>query len=453
MNIADYIKNKLPYWPNWINLLLMRFNFLGSRVYGKASENFKKNIPNIQPGQKLLEMVDFAIKNVPYYRNRYADIEIHNVDEFKEKIAFIDKNEVMAHWDDFLVDSIDWQKCVVGTTGGTSGKPLKLVQPKNRYVVESAFVSLIRGKSGWCYTPRALIRNHKLPVGRDFMLNPFTKDFMFDAFRMDERYAAKVYSIMKRYHIYYIHAYPSGAYQFLKLCHKQHLDLSFVKCCMLSSEALTDEQAHFIWNELHIPISITFGHSEKLILAGNDCKSLDYLVEPGYGFFELVNADGKAIDQIGEIGEMVGTTFYNRYMPLMRYRTGDYAVYGGVRKDSDGVEKIVLRKIYGRWDSSVIYKQDDTVTSMTALNLHGDFYTHIDGMQYVQEERGKLLVLIIKNELYTVKDEDFIMEHLGYAMGGKEYISIRYVSKLIYQPNGKFLPFISLIAKTKSNKD
>ena len=251
MNIADYIKNKLPYWPNWINLLLMRFNFLGSRVYGKASENFKKNIPNIQPGQKLLEMVDFAIKNVPYYRNRYADIEIHNVDEFKEKIAFIDKNEVMAHWDDFLVDSIDWQKCVVGTTGGTSGKPLKLVQPKNRYVVESAFVSLIRGKSGWCYTPRALIRNHKLPAGRDFMLNPFTKDFMFDAFRMDERYAAKVYSIMKRYHIYYIHAYPSGAYQFLKLCHKQHLDLSFVKCCMLSSEALTDgitySNKHNLW--------------------------------------------------------------------------------------------------------------------------------------------------------------------------------------------------------------
>ena len=186
MNVADYVKHKLPYWPNWINLLLMRFNFFGGRVYGKSSQFFKKNIPNIQPEQKLLEMVNFAIKNVPYYRNRYTGMKIHSVEEFKAKIAFIDKDEVMAHWDEFLVDNIDWEKCVTGTTGGTSGKPLKLVQPKNRYIVEAAFVSTIRGKSGWHHTPRALIRNHKLPTNRDFILNPLTKDFMFDAFRMDE---------------------------------------------------------------------------------------------------------------------------------------------------------------------------------------------------------------------------------------------------------------------------
>ena len=57
MNIADYIKYKLPYWPNWINLLLLRLNFLGGRVYGKSSQAFKKNIPHIQPEQKVLEML------------------------------------------------------------------------------------------------------------------------------------------------------------------------------------------------------------------------------------------------------------------------------------------------------------------------------------------------------------------------------------------------------------
>lgn len=445
MNIADYVKSKLPYWPNWINLLLMRFNFLGDGVYGKSSQTFKKNIPHILPEQKLLEMVNFAIKNVPYYRNRYAGMVIRSVAEFQEKIAFIDKDEVMAHWDEFLVDNIDWGKCVTGTTGGTSGKPLKLVQPKNRYIVEAAFVSTIRGKSGWYHTPRALIRNHKLPANRDFILNPLTKDFIFDAFRMDEVYAAKVYSIMRKYRINYIHAYPSGAYQFLKLCHKQRLDLSLIKCCMLSSEALTDEQIQFIWESLHIPISITYGHSEKLILAGNDCKSLDYLVEPGYGFFELVDKNGKNIVQAGEVGEMVGTTFYNHYMPLIRYRTGDFAEFGGVRKDIDGVGKMVLHKIYGRWNSSVIYRHDGTTTSITALNLHGEFYMHIDGLQYLQEERGKLTALIIKNEHYTETDESFILKHLGYAMGGIEYVTIKYVDKLIYQSNGKFLPYISIV--------
>ena len=452
MNIADYIKKKLPYWPNSINLLLMRLNFLGGKVYGKASEEFKRSIPYINPEQKLIEIVNFAIKNVPYYRNRYAGIEIHNIKEFQDKIDVISKDDVMACWDEFLVDNIDWSKCVTGTTGGTSGKPLKLVQPKNRYITETAFITTIRGRSGWSHTPRALIRNHKLSVNRDFILNPITKDFIFDAFRMDEAYAATIHRIMCKYHINYIHAYPSGAYQFLKLCYNQNLDLSFIKCCMLSSESLTDEQICFITKELQIPVSITYGHSEKLILAANDCKSLDYLVEPGYGFFELIDGNKNHIKNVGEIGEMVGTTFYNRYMPLIRYRTGDYAEYGGKRKDVDGIEKVVLRKIYGRWNASSIYKYDGTTTSITALNLHGDFYTHINGIQYIQKEFGKLTVLIIKNELYTDEDEDFIIKHISYAMGSDDCVTIQYVDKLIYQPNGKFLPFIQKLSlsETKS---
>lgn len=37
------------------------------------------------------------------------------------------------------------------------------------------------------------------------------------------------------------------------------------------------------------------------------------------------------------------------------------------------------------------------------------------------------------------------MEHVVCAMGGLEYVSIEYVDKLIFQPNGKFLPLISLV--------
>ena len=32
-------------------------------------------------------------------------------------------------------------------------------------------------------------------------------------------------------------------------------------------------------------------------------------------------------------------------------------------------------------------------------------YEHINGMQYIQEEKGKLIVLIIKNEKYCENDE------------------------------------------------
>ena len=66
------------------------------------------------PDEKLIEIVNYAIENVPYYRKKYGNLRITSKKEFEEKIAFIDKDEVMAHWDDFLVDNIDWSRCVTG---------------------------------------------------------------------------------------------------------------------------------------------------------------------------------------------------------------------------------------------------------------------------------------------------------------------------------------------------
>ncbi|MBR4267780.1 MAG: phenylacetate--CoA ligase family protein [Bacteroidales bacterium] len=446
MSISDYIKKELPKWPNWINLILLRLNVFGDWVYGRSYQTIRSNIKEVSPEKKLIEITNYAIKNVPYYRNKYNELRIHSKEEFEQKIGFIDKEEVMSHWEEFLVDNIDWHKVVKGTTGGTSGKPLQLVTPKNRYIRESVFINHHRSATGWkpgvC---RAVIRNDRLPEGRDYLVNPIQKFFIFDSFRMDSTYAQKVYNIIKRNKIQYIHAYPSGVYQFFKLCEEQSLNLGFIKAVMLSSEALTDEQVWYFTKHLGIKISCSYGHSEKLILAMNNCKDMILHVDPYYGYCEIIDEKGNPIRDKQKIGEMVGTTFSNKYQVLIRYKTGDYAEIEQCVKNNEGVEMLSLNKIEGRWKINRVYKRNGTYTTLTAMNLHGEFYNHINGMQYLQEEKGKLIVLIIKNNQYTSRDEDFIIEHLGNAMGGKQYVEIRYVEQLIFQPNGKFLPLISYI--------
>ena len=441
MGLADYIKTELPQWPNWINRMLLRLNVFGNKVYGKNYEKTVKEIEQLCPEEKLCEIVNFAIKNVPYYRKKYGNLQIKSIKEFEEKIAFIDKDEVMAHWEDFLVDNVDWSKCNIGTTGGTSGKPLKLVIPTNRYIREAVITDTNRECSGWKFgIPRGVIRNHQLPANRDYLVNPIMKHYIFDAFRMCDEYVIKIYKTLKRNNVQYIFAYPSAVCQFLSICKKLNLDLSFLKAVHLSSEAVTEDQAWLITKTCGLKLSYNYGHSEKLIFAANDCTDMDLIVEPKYGYFELIDKEGNLLDKAGEIGEMVGTTFFNKYMPLIRYRTGDFAELGNKKEG-----KTTLKKVYGRWDKSLIYRYDGTTTSVTALNLHGEFYEHINGMQYIQEEKGKLIVLIIKNHLYSNKDEEFIISHIGNAMLGKENVEIQYVEKLIIQPNGKFLPIISKI--------
>ncbi len=442
MNIADYIKNNLPLWPNCINHFLLRINVFGSLVYGRSYRKIKKHLNEANPEQLLIESVNHAIRNVPYYRKRYKDTVILSYDDFREKIQFIDKEEVMSHWEEFLVEGIDWNKVVTGTTGGTSGKPLKLVMPKNRYSWEMAYMHSLWEKTGWHYHITGIIRNHDLH-GKDYAINPIMKNIIFDPHRMSESYAKRIFNVLKKYHVKYVIAYPSNAYQFCKLCHKQNLNLGFINAFFCGSEEVTEEQRVF-FDGNSIKILSFFGHSEKLILGSNDTKSWIFRMESNYGYCELIDKDGKQVKNQGEVGELTGTSFYNRYFPLIRYKTGDYAT---LEKDGRYLE---LSKIIGRWDKSLIYKMDGTTTSLTVLNLHGIFYEHIDGIQYCQDEVGYIKVYIIKNDAFDENDEIFIIDYLANAMGGKEYVQIEYVEKLIFQPNGKFLPLISKVNRFRN---
>lgn len=447
MGLADYIKTELPKWPNWINSILLKINIFGPLVYGRGYKLFRKTMEMSNPDEKLIEIVNYAIENVPYYRKKYGNLRIVSKKEFEEKIAFIDKDEVMANYNDFIVDNIDWAKCVTGTTGGTSGKPLKLILPKNRYIHSLGFWHKELEWFGWKYHTRGVIRNHKLPEGRDYIISPILKEIIFDAFRIDDKYAKRIWQILKSKNIEYMHCYPSAIFQFLKLCEKQKLDVSFIKACFLASEGVTEVQRHFIENEMDIKIYSFYGHSEKLIMAGSCPECNAYHIEESYGYCELIDKEGKVINEPCVMGEMVGTTFNNKHFPLIRYRTGDYSQYAlNTECPIHKKQYRLLDGVIGRWDKSLIYRADGTTTSIAAINLHNKIYEHIDGLQYIQEEKGKLRVLIIKNEKYTVEDEQYMFEHHSNAIKSKQGITLEYVDKLIFQQNGKFLPLISKVS-------
>lgn len=439
IGIADYIKNKIPLWPNWITLPLSKLNIFKGLVYGRAYLNFEKTYISENPEKKLLRIINYAIRHVPYYRERYSGLVIKSYDSFINNIGFIDKDTVMANWEKFISDEADLSKCIIGTTGGTSGKPLKLVMPKNRYTHSMFFWHRQLKRFGWNYHLTGVIRNHHLPNNRDYMVNPIMKQVIFDAFRSDDLYFQKVWKVLKKNNIKFIHAYPSSAYAFLKSCKNQNLDTSFIRCCFLTSEAIADFQKTLISDILGIQILGSYGHSEKLCMAGTIPGSSEYEIDEEYGLTEIVNKEGVLCHESGELGEIVGTTYFNYDFPLIRYRTGDYAKIG----EPNLTGERMLAQIDGRREKSLIYKYDGSYTNASALNLHGDYYERISGIQYIQDRKGYLRVLIIKDTNYTEEDDRFIRDFMSNAMGGEDFVSIEYVDKLVFNSNGKFLPLIS----------
>ncbi|MDP4208598.1 MAG: phenylacetate--CoA ligase family protein [Bacteroidota bacterium] len=450
MNIKERILKEIFNNPNRINSFLLKLNLWPEKVYGKrylANKNGKINF-NIE--DRLLKIVNTAIKEVPYYKQRYK--EVKNLKEFTSTIGFIDKSVVSENFELFKAQSIDQSKYIFGTTGGTSGKPLKFLIPKNRYEIELSTMHNMWNRTGWQYHLRGVLRNHHIPEGDVYKINPITKEYIFDNFRLNPKYAFEIYRILKRHNIQFIHAYPSAAYQFCKLCKEQNLDLSFINSFLCGSEGVLEFQRKLICNELGLKIYSWYGHSEKLVLGGYCEYSNDIHIEPYYGYFELIDENNSPITEVGKVGEIVGTTLYNFGMPLIRYRTGDYAEYVGNKCKYCGREMTIIKNIRGRWDKNRIFKNDGTYITTTALNLHSELYAYIEGLQYIQDCPGALTILLIKSNLFKQEHEKLFADHYKKSFGSDNSVKIEYVDQLIMQPNGKFELLISRCLKESENK-
>jgi phenylacetate-CoA ligase len=132
-------------------------------------------------------------------------------------------------------------------------------------------------------------------------------------------------------------------------------------------------------------------------------------------------------------------------MPFIRYRTGDYAEYVGDYCPACNRNLPVIRNIRGRWSGDRIYNADGTFVTTTALNLHNELYQVINGMQYLQERKGALTVLIVKSPVYNYGHEASLYDHFQSKLHRETVVTIQYVDRLRRLPNGKFVQIISSI--------
>lgn len=446
--MKDKILQFVIYLPLWLNNILLKFNQSAFVIYGKKYHEYKKfihqNKYQYDNSNELVKIVNYAVENVPYYKRKYK--KINNIDEFIEQFGFIDKNIIKKDFYSFLSTDFKKSDYVLATTGGTSGNPLKMYMPENRHIVELGTMHTLWENVGFNHHTRAVIRNKRLKDGVDYLINPITKEVIFDGYRLNDQYFMIIYNTIKKLNIQYIHTFPSTAYEFSRFMYQKGLDTSFIKSFLSSSETVYPYQTELIKNKLDIKFYNWYGHSEKVVLGGY-CKFSDaYHIEPTYGFFELIDEDGKPIKETGKVGEIVGTTFHNLGMPLIRYKTDDYAEYVGNYCKYCNRHVTLIKNIEGRRNGLKIYDADGSYTTTTAtVNYHDDIYQYFAGLQHVQTEKGKLDILVIKGDGFTPEHGERLRRYYKSKFSRGMQINIKYVDQLLRKPNGKFVELISEI--------
>lgn len=426
---------------------LVPFSILAGRHYRETLQRnldidsaSQEQILDLQ-SKKLGRLLDYATQQVPYYQNfRHLVEKYPPLDALKE-FPIVDKDDVQSQPELFLSNEIDKIPHYETTTGGTSGNQLRIILENNSHSCETAFIHRLWGRVNYeTSCKKATFRGHVIEgkkTNEFWQENPIYRELMFSSFHMSADNLDNYLQKLQEYSPKYIHGYPSAvatlANQILATGKKTNLKLNAV---LLGSEAAFIEQREAIELAFGCRVFTWYGHSERLILAGECEQNSSYHQLPDYGLAEIVKPDS-TVAQPGETGELVGTTLNNRVMPLIRYRTGDYATRLESRCEC-GRNHFRFDAVQGRWNQEFLIGRSGAKIFSTALNMHGDAFTHVMRYQYYQNKVGLVKVKILPSASYSDKDTQTIYQLIKDRIGHDFDIDCEIVKEIPLTTRGKF---------------
>jgi phenylacetate-CoA ligase len=180
-----------------------------------------------------------------------------------------------------------------------------------------------------------------------------------------------------------------------------------------------------------------YGLTEKIVSAAECEYSTNYHVWPTYGFFELIDEQGKPVTTPGHRGEIVGTGFINTVTPFIRYRTGDFATYVGERCEDCGREHAIIADIRGHRIQETFVASDGARISWTALNMHDDTFQRVHQFQFYQDTPGIARLRLVPAPGFSADDQARIQRNLGVKFTGRMRIHIDLVHSIAPSCSGK----------------
>lgn len=368
--------------------------------------------------RKLVEMVRHAARNTAFWRERFAALGMTPEDfrtrEDLARLPFVDRETLRDNVEAMVPDGQDRGALKYASTGGSSGIPVGFYRHATRtYPTEMAFVTRFRTWAGLSDTSREAIcagstgqEDGKRTVwSRDLRRNTLaisSDDLTRDNFRW-------MLPLLREYKPEIFRGYPSAVSAFASLLLEAGERLP-VRAVITSSETLYDAQRSRIHEAFAAPVLDLYGHSERVICAAQCPAGEGYHVFSEYGVLELIDAEGRPVTEEGAAGEVVGTTLLHDYFPLIRYRTGDRALYTA-RRCSCGLPFPLIKQPDGRLQELLV-AADGRQISMTSINRHDDLFVAVDQFQFHQKEPGRAVLKVVAGSRFDAAEERRIVSAL-----------------------------------------
>jgi len=379
----------------------------------------------------LKRLLLHAVETSPFYR-KYKGFTTFN------DFPVINKSVIKEYSDSFISDSYYGRKVHKITTSGSTGAPLSVVQNKTkreRHIAENIYFTEIAGaplgtKLYYLRVWNELNRKSRL---RCFMQNMV----MVDADDIsDWKFNPFLFKLQNDHERKYILAFASTLEAFSQFLRdkQQPLDIR-TNCIIAISETLPEGARQILQKKFSCPVISRYSNMENGFLAqqcGHD--SGEYHINTASYYIELLHPDKDEQAEPGKTGRIVVTDLFNYAMPIIRYDTGDMAIYS--ENSFCGNPGPVFTSVEGRRVDYIYNTAGRLLSPHVVTNTMWKYSAEVKQFQFIQKGQKDYLLKLNTGTKYPLKTHEIINDLKKYT-GEDSEISVEFVEEIPVLGSGK----------------
>lgn len=396
---------------------------------------------------KRKEILDYHLKNNKSYIEFVGKSNVQNWSE----LPIMTKKDFQKPLNERLSNGFSTANVYVNKTSGSSGDPF--IFAKDKFCHALTWANIIH-KFSWYkidFNTSKQARFYGIPL--DFIGNKkerlkdvLKNSYRFPIFDLSDKILEKVLLEFQNKKFDYINGYTSSIVLFAKFLEKKNIVLtSFcptLKCCVVTSEMLFDEDKTLMEKQFGVPVVNEYGASELDLIAFQNSND-EWQINSETLFVEILDENNNILPN-GKEGRIVITSLYNKAHPFIRYDIGDI----GILDEKSTSKKPILKKLIGRTNDIALLPSGKKSPGLTFYYV----------TKSIIEDDGNVKEFVIKQTKIDTFDIEYVSQKelnnnqiktiekaiSTYLENGLHFNFIR-KEKLTRSKSGKLKQFVSLI--------
>jgi phenylacetate-CoA ligase len=380
-----------------------------------------------------------AIARLPHYAGISPDFSVDEApDVLRGEFPIVDKQTLLANPGTLYPNRGEkkpWH--ALGKTSGTTGTPLTIFRSIESLLLEHAFV-----KRHWTWAgyqdgmPRATLRGDMV-VGLDrkeppfWFWNRYNRQLVVSSRHLTDDCSDAIIDRLESLTPSMLQSYPSTALTLATQLARRNRRLR-IPTIFTASEPLYPHQRELVLERLGGRIMDMYGMAERVAFA-TQCEHGNMHINPDYSYVEIVDEQGRPTE---DEGWLVGTTFHNQAMPLVRYRLSDRTRWkpGAC---ACGRAWPMIESVTGKFEDS-ISGSDGQPVSPSVLTFAFKGVEHIRKSQVAQVGPARWEIRLVPFPEFSQADQDKLVHNIHTLVDPRVDVRVMVKEALADTAAGKF---------------